>query len=240
MFTGQIYIQETANSDVAFINSYLKDVLGVTKLYIYIPLIGNSVSDYALIADLLASGRIPKSAYDQALVNMPISASGEFETTEAVNLPSASDVYDEIIKIPQLAGLVSPTDTLDQLVTAIDASGYLVTFNNIDMFINNSIVGASVTVRTITSDDTLVVSDDIIEIDASSNNVELTLLATNTKVIGVKRIDKTNNIASIIVDGGGTIDGQDELTIVNIIENEPDLYIQLYYSATDTEYKIIA
>ncbi len=240
MFTGQIYIQEKSNSDVSFVNTYLKDALGVATLYIYIPLIGNSVSDYTLMDNLLASGRIPKSAYDQALVNMPIGASGEFETTEAVNLPLASDVYDQIIINPDLAGLVSPSDTLAQLVTAIAASGYLVTFNNIDMFINNSIVGASVTVRTITADDTLLTTDDIIEIDASSNDVELTLLSTVNKVIGIKRIDKTNNVASIIVDGGGTIDGQDTLTIEPIIENEPDLYIQLYYSTTDSEYKIIA
>ncbi len=207
MFTGQIYIQETANSDVAFINSYLKDVLGVAKLYVYIPLIGNSVSDYTLMDNLLASGRIPKSAYDQALVNMPIGASGEFETTESVNLPSASDVYDEIIKIPQLAGLVSPTDTLAQLVTAIDASGYLVTFNNIDMFINNQ--PSEPNIVQINSDYTPTEDVDLIIADANANSIVVLFPLSPKKgnIWTVKRSDKSDFILSVKTTSPNTIDG---------------------------------
>jgi len=242
MFEGNIYISEVTAAKMAFNRSYIKDIAGTAKLYIYIPYISYTAATLREVEKLFENGQIPLSAYDQALINAPLGSSGEFETTEAVALPLAADVYNAILDTQDatLIGLVSPTDTLAQLATNILVEGYLITFDNIDMFINNSAAAGTVTVRTITADDTLTAADDIIEIDASSNPVELTLTATSTKVIGVKRIDKTNNKASIIVTASGTIDGQDCLVIEPITNNEPDLYIQLYYSTTDSEYKIIA
>lgn len=240
MFEGTINISELVVADTAFNTTYIKDVAGDAKLYIYIPYISYTAATLRALEKTFSDGLIPLSAYNQALINAPLGISGEFETTESVNLPAASDVYQAVLDTQDatLIGAVSPTNTLAQLASNLLAQGYLITFDNKDMFLNNTAV--SLTVRTITADDTLTASDDIIEIDATSNPVELTLTATSTKGIGIKRIDKTNNKASIIVTGGGTIDGQDCLVIDTITSNEPDLYIQLYYSTTDSEYKIIA
>ena len=233
-----IYISEVSAASMPLNRSYIKNVAGTAKLYIYMPYISYTNSSLQKLEDLVENGSLPISAYDQALTNAPLGTSGEFETTESVQLVAAIDVYNEIIKIPQLSGLVNPTDTLAQLATAILAQGYLITFDNNDMFVNNS--KTSVTIRTITTSDNLLETDEIIEIDASGGPVVLTLTATNTKVIGVKRIDKTNTKASIVVSGGGTIDGQDEIILDSILTNEPDVYIQLYHSLTDSEYKILA
>ena len=233
-----IYISEITASNMPINRSYIKNVAGTAKLYIYLPYISYTSSSLKKLEDLVQSGSIPLSAYNQALINAPLGTSGEFETTESVQQVAAIEAYNEIVKIPQLSSLVSSTDSLAQLATAILAQGYLITFDNNDMFVNNS--KTSVTIRTITTSDNLLETDEIIEIDASGGPVVLTLTATNTKVIGVKRIDKTNTKASIIVSGGGTIDGQDEIILDSILTDEPDVYIQLYYSFTDSEYKILA
>ncbi len=234
MFTGQIYIQEASNSDIVLSKSYLKVVLGVPKVYIYIPLIGDSASDYKLLEKLFYLGQIPKSVYDQALINMPLATSGEFEATETISLPSAYEVYLAIIEIPQIASLVTASDTLAQLVTAIDASGYLVSFNNTEIL--NYVGMTTESSTTITNDYTANDSYQIIIVDSSSNDVTVTL--PNDAQTGykwtVKVDDKTENTISVVGESPALIDGySDPLEIAKTGENDLNNSITFYFDGTD-------
>ena len=132
-----VYIRESTPINMPLNWCYIKDFEGTTSIYVNLPLINNSVATLANLDKMLYCYEIPLSAYNQLLINAPLGSSGEFKTTESVTLPNTFDVYNAISSINGLSGLVSSGDTLLTMANAILEAGYLITFQNKDIFSKN-------------------------------------------------------------------------------------------------------
>ena len=236
MFATDIYIQETTSSLVPLAKSYLKDEEGTVRVYTYLPLVNYSAADLKWLDNLYFLNQIPKSVYDQILINMPLASSGEFERTEDVLLPSANEIYAAIEDIPALfnTGLFATTDTLSQLVLTMDGLGYLATFNNSELFSTMSnVLDANIT---ITADYTAVSNFPIIIADSTLNDILITLPndAENGFKWTIKVDDKTTNSISVISEAPALIDGfSDALEIGKTSENMLNNSITFYFNGTN-------
>lgn len=134
-----IYITPQAASGVSFTRSYIKDDSGTAKLYVYLPFLVYTKSVLRRIASYFDRSFINESIYTEWVSRVAAgTAAGEYEIPDAIGLPARGEIYEAIQEVPNLAGVVSPSDTIAQMAAALLVDGYLIEFENKELLANNT------------------------------------------------------------------------------------------------------